>query len=180
MSRTSLLAAGVLTLLLSACITHPPETTTVERPEGPVPLSAQADTSTTYLVVDRHYDPDSGLFWDDVVADTTPCRLSRRRCEDLYSGKIEETILTVVPEGEAVGSYDYSEGDPTSPAAPANYQPDWTGMQTQVNRLRDRAFEASLNGNWNLANELDSQAFWLQYELDRLRWWGRYGWNGQH
>lgn len=107
MSRPNLVAVAALVALLSACIHHPPETTVIERPEGPVAEGVSADTSATYLVVDRYY-VESGGWWDDVEADTTECDLSRERCTERYDGKIERTVLTIRPaeqrEGE-VSSY---------------------------------------------------------------------------
>lgn len=182
MSRASFLAATVLAVLLSACIKHPPEATTaapetittVRWPEGPVASWAEADTSVVYLVVDRHWEEENPL---SLRPDTTRCRDVREVCSGgIYDGKIEGKILTIRPKDELLN---------TAPATPSqvslrSVEPNWIGLQSEVDRLRDRAFQARLNENWRLANELDSQAFWLQYEIDRLRWWGRYGWNGQH
>lgn len=130
------------------------------------------------------------------MADTAECHDSRSECLEEYEGKIEKTILTVRPKEDASGTVYIKGGtfyckdedacsvellrelrrgswrsdrpaalDPGIP-----YQTNLSGLQMQIGRLRDQAVEATLNGNWGLANEFDSQAFWLQYELPRLRW----------
>lgn len=95
MRRASLLSV-VLLALLAACIHHPPETLTVERPLGPVVQGINTDTSTTYLVVDRRWSDDA-TFFDEVEADTAVCEATRQECLQRYDGEIEKTILTIRP-----------------------------------------------------------------------------------